>query len=117
LTKEFCDGYYGPASRQAMDYINAMEESVRKPIPRSMSEFGDPRELFTPASIKHLEGLLEKAKDRCASADPKYLRRVKELGSGLEAIQLWFPGPLVERNGKLVREDQARRSEPGRHRL
>jgi hypothetical protein len=30
---------------------------------------------------------------------------VKEAAVGLEAVELWKPGPLVERDGKLIRED------------
>ena len=31
LAGEFCQGYYGPASDEVIQYVNALEDSVRKP--------------------------------------------------------------------------------------
>jgi hypothetical protein len=106
LIREFCDGYYGPASAEAYAYVNALEDAVRKPVPLSMNEFADPRKLLlTPDLLDRLDAILQPGLARCATADPKYFRRIKELRAGLEVARLWFPGPLVERNGVLVRSD------------
>jgi hypothetical protein len=105
LIREFCDGYYGPAAAEAYAYVNVLEDSVRTPVPINMSEWDDPRQLLTPALLDRLDVILQPGLARCATADPKYLRRVKELRASLEAARLWFPGPLVERNGVLVRSD------------
>ena len=106
LIGEFCQGYYGPAGNEMIEYVNALESSVREPKPVHLDEFEKnirgkylSKELDT-----RLRGILGRALEKAAGQE-HYERRVKEALVGVESAELWRPGPLVEKGDRLVRAD------------
>lgn len=106
VIREFCEGYYGPAAPRMVDYINALDESVIKPQPIVVSEFSDANKTFlTPEVEAKLYNILDEALKLAQSKPNPYISRVKEARASLEAARLWRAGPLVEKDGRLVRSD------------
>jgi hypothetical protein len=107
LIREFCEGYYGPAANEMIEYVDTLENAVRKPSLIHAHEFDEPRQTYlTDDLIKQLRVILERALRRTKGddADPHY-RRVREAMAGIEAALLWNVGPLVESDGTLIRAD------------
>ncbi len=106
LVKTFCEGYYGPASGKVLEYLAALEATVDSPKATPVSELEDPmRSYLTQESLVKLDAILEEA-GKAAGAEP-YSRRVAQLRASVQAGRFWEPGPLEEREGKLVRTDFA----------
>ncbi len=106
LLKEFCDGYYGPASAEMIEYVNIVEESVREPKYIQLDEFSKSNVFLTPEVEAKMRDVLKRAlKKTDGEANAKYARRVLEAGASLDAGQLWSEGELVEKDGYLIRSD------------
>lgn len=96
-------GYYGPAAPAVMEYMQKLEASVAT---IHVDEFSEPAKYLTPEIQLALKESLAKARDSVSSPEhEKYRHRVDELAVGLEAVELWKQGPLVEKDGRLVRKD------------
>ena len=106
LIEEFCLGYYGPAGKEMLAYVNALEDSVRTPKHIHLNEFERKlkKHYLTDELEARLNQTLRRAVARTRGRDP-YLRRVKEAMVSLEAFNLWKPGPLKEQGDRLVRAD------------
>jgi hypothetical protein len=100
VTKEFCEGYFGPARDAMFAYVNALEASVREPELIHADEFAGPGYL-KPEARKQLSDLRLKAIAAAEGKDP-FLRRVKEGTVGIEVLALAEPGVLQERDEQLV---------------
>jgi hypothetical protein len=109
LVREFCAGYYGPAGDDVLAYVTALEDSVRGPEPIIADEFDTQARYLTPELLATLEGAMARAREKVAGPGQETFRqRVEEAAASLEARQLWKPGApgvLVERDGRLVRDD------------
>jgi hypothetical protein len=106
VIREFCDGYYGPAGNIMFEYVRALDDSVKNPQPIVVSEFADANKTFlTPELETKLYGILDEAMEQAKTKPTPYLTRVKEARASLEAARLWRAGPLVEKEGRLVRSD------------
>ena len=106
LIKEFCDGYYGPASAEVMNYVNILENSSRTPTKIIADEFNPSAPYLTPDVISKMKAALERATAKAQGEENKeYLKRVQEVAASLEARDLWKQGELVEKNGRLIRSD------------
>ncbi|MBS3764519.1 MAG: DUF4838 domain-containing protein [Planctomycetes bacterium] len=103
LIREFCDGYYGPAGDEMYDYVQSLEDSVREPKMVHANEFAKPGYLSEEARQK-LSNLRTEAIKASGGKSP-YERRVREGTVGIEALLLFNPGPLQEKDGKLVGEN------------
>jgi len=95
--------YYGPAANDVAKYFDRLEASVQSPKPVHADEFANPRTYLTDQVLDDLEAVLDRAA-KSAGATP-YDRRIKELRANLDAARFWKPGPLVEGDGWLIRED------------
>lgn len=110
LIREFCDGYYGPAADPLFAYVMELENavSVERQPQVHMNEFGrreDIRKAYlTPERMATLRSQAQEARAAVAGRDP-FARRVEEAVVGLDAFELWHPGPLVEQEGRLMRAD------------
>jgi hypothetical protein len=109
LIKQFCEGYYGPAAPKMIEYINALDDSVKNPH-IVVSEFSDANKTFLKPELEAklyaiIDDAVKAAQSDATGKSATYLRRVKEARSSLEAARLWRPGPLVEKNNRLVRSD------------
>ncbi len=103
LIDDFCRTYYGPAADLVQQYLRTLEAGARKPG-KPIDEMANARKAFlTDELLAELEALIARAVT-AAGAEP-YIRRVRELGAGIEAARLWSTGPLEERNGQLIRTD------------
>lgn len=103
VVREFCDGYYGPASEHVREYVTLLDKSVREPEMKCADEFAAPSYLTNEvlaAMRKEADAAIAAAGDK----DP-YLRRVKEAVVGLDAFALWRAGPLEEKGDRLIRAD------------
>lgn len=106
LIKEFCEGYYGPAAPKMIEYINTLDDSVKNPAPIVVNEFSDAKKTFLKPELQaQLYAILDDAMKLAQVKANLYGRRVKEARASLEATRLWRPGPLAEKDGKLVRTD------------
>jgi hypothetical protein len=106
LLKEFCDSYYGPASQDIQDYVNTLEDSVRTPSYTQYDEFYAGTKYLTPEVTAKLKAALADAEAKTqGDANAEYYRRVREAGASLDALELWKAGPLIEKDGKLLRAD------------
>ena len=103
ILKEFCDGYYGPASAEMLEYVDALENSVNKPTVIHADEFAG-HSWLTADVRKAMAEARDKALAK-AAGNETFTRRVKEATVSLDAIELWKPGAFEERDGKLVRKD------------
>jgi len=108
LLEEFCKGYYGPASRPIVKYVNELENAVARQSDAHMDEFANRETIrktyLTDKRAVNLRRRLAKAAKKAGGEEP-YCRRIREAGASLEAFTLWCAGPLVERGGRLVRAD------------
>ncbi|MFQ5808675.1 MAG: DUF4838 domain-containing protein [Armatimonadota bacterium] len=104
LIREFCAGYYGPAAEEMLEYVNALEDSVRVPEMIHANEFALPNDYLPERARKRLRQLRDRALAGTGGTEP-YLRRVHEATVGIEALTMARPGALVERGGRLVRKD------------
>ncbi len=110
LVRAFCDGYYGPAADPIHDYVMELEMSVAYTSTNSphMDEFATRavmRKIYlTQERMTKLRDLAALARARAAGAEP-FARRVEEAVVSLDAFAIWHPGPLAEKDGKLVRTD------------
>jgi hypothetical protein len=107
LIKEFCDGYYGPASADIQDYVNTLEDSVRKPVYKQYHEFESEPAYLTPAVLTQLKAAISSAKAKTQGGqNAEYYRRVREVDASLEALELWTRiSELAEKDGRLIRTD------------
>jgi hypothetical protein len=106
LLKEFCDGYYGPASVDMQDYVNALEDSVRIPTYMQLTEFTEGTPYLTPQVIAKMKAALKRAREKAqGKGNGDYSRRVAEAGASLEAVEIWGAGQLVEKDNRIVRAD------------
>ena len=103
LVREFCRGYYGPAADDMVAYVEAIEKSVIEPKKICGDEFGGPAYLTADVRAR-MEKFRDQALARVKGQEP-FERRIHEAAAGLEAVALWNPGPLEERDGRLVRKD------------
>ena len=105
LAREFCEGYYGPAAEDLIDYVNLIEGAVRGDAPVKADEF-DPKfeKWLRPEIVGKAKSLFANALDKTKN-DETYFRRVKEAQVGLEAYELWNSGDFVEQGEKLIRAD------------
>ena len=102
VVREFCDGYYGPASEHVREYVALLEKSVREPEMKCADEFAAPSYLteeVIAAMRKEADAAIAAAGDK----DP-YLRRVKEAVVGLDACVVACR-PLEEKGDRLIRAD------------
>jgi hypothetical protein len=108
LTKAFCDGYYGPAARDMLAYVNALEDSVAMPSARHFDEFETAltNKYLTPEKVAELNVHLDRALARAKGREP-FERRVREARVGIEAVLLAPDGPVREDGDQLVRTDLA----------
>ena len=106
LVESFCTEYYGPAGKDILAYFNALESSVRQPAQVHMNEFEKniAKKYLSAELTARLDASLKQALEH-AGDDATYVRRVKEAMVSLESVQLWKPGPLVEKGDRLVRQD------------
>jgi len=103
LINDSIAGYYGPASSAVMEYLNRLEKSVAD---IHVDEFSEPARYLTPAVRLSLRESLSQAKKLVVAPEQQiYARRVAELAVGIEAAELWSQGPLVEKDGHLIRSD------------
>ncbi len=106
LLHEFCNGYYGPAAKHIIEYVNLLEDSVRGDQPISADEFDKRLVYMTPELVGQAQAIFKRALAATGGDDnDPYYRRVKEAEVGLEAYLLWRPGPLKEDGERLVRGD------------
>ena len=110
LVREFCKGYYGPASDAMVEYVSALENSVREPKLIHADEFAGPAYL-TAEAREQLRRWRQKALAAAGEGEP-FLRRVKEATVGLETLDLSTPGALQERDGQLVGKNLGQYSLP-----
>jgi hypothetical protein len=107
LLKEFCDGYYGPASADIQDYVNTLEDSVRKPTYKQYNEFYTGTGYLTKEVRARLRADLKSAEAKTqGEQNADYYRRVREVRASLDALQLWTKtSTLAEKDGHLIRTD------------
>jgi hypothetical protein len=106
LLKQFCDGYYGPASAEMQEYVNTLEDSVRTPKLAQFDEFYEGSAYLRPEVLAAMKATLKRAEEKTqGEGNAEYYRRVREAGASLDAIELWTDGTLVERDGRLIRAD------------
>jgi len=108
LTNEFCQGYYGPASSSMLAYVSELEGALRQNPAVHMNEFARRvhmrNQYLTDDRMAKLRQLLDRAREQARGQDP-FARRVEEAAVSIDAFELWKVGPLVEREGRLVRAD------------
>jgi hypothetical protein len=110
LIKEFCDGYYGPAAAPIIEYVTELEKAVVYTSTNSphMDEFAKRdvirRIYLSKERMQRLRDLAADARAKAAGAEP-FARRVEEAVVSLDAYAIWYPGPLAEKDGRLVRTD------------
>lgn len=106
LIKEFCDGYYGPASQEVMNYINILENSSRTPVKLMTDEYNPNPPYLTSEVVSKMKAALGRATSKVQGDENKvYLQRVHEVAASLEARDLWIKGTLIEKDGRLIRAD------------
>ena len=103
LVREFCAGYYGPASAEMLAYVDTLEKSIREPQPTCADEFAGSQFLTPPIRAR----LATQRDDALAkvSSEPALTQRIREATVGLDTLELWAPGPFAERDGRLIRAD------------
>ncbi len=108
LIKEFCEGYYGPASAAMQSYVFLLEDAAGN-CDKHVSEFTDEKTLKEWLLSPELLGQLRKALDEALKASDRkepYNRRVKEAEVSLEALDLITrsgpPRILSEKDGYLA---------------
>lgn len=109
LIAYFTDHYYGPAASIIREYNDTLQASVNTPQIIHADEFAKPRSLFLNNTVlaalrEHIVQAQSKVQGK---ENHKYLQRVNELAIGLEVIDLWSEGKLVEneQGNRLIRED------------
>ena len=103
LVREFCAGYYGPASAEMLAYVDTLEKSIREPQATCADEFAGSQFLTPPIRARlavHRDDALAKV-----SSEPALTQRIREATVGLDTLELWAPGPFAERDGRLIRSD------------
>jgi hypothetical protein len=107
LIDGFISKYYGPAAPAVREYIDVLEASTKEPAVIHADEFSEPLKTYlTKPVIKKLAESLSRAKESASEpAQSKYLQRVNELAVSLDVVNFWRPGPLGERDGRLIRQD------------
>jgi len=103
LINDSIAGYYGPASSAVMEYLNRLEKSVAD---IHVDEFSASSRYLTPEVRLSLKESLSQAKQLVAAPEQQiYAHRIAELAVSIEAAELWSQGPLVEKDGHLIRSD------------
>lgn len=107
LIRDFTDRYYGPAGPDVRRYVDTLEGVFNKPEPIHVHELTDNYASFlTRETRETLKEILAQARKKVGAPDQAdYRRRVDELAAGMEVLELWADGPLMERDGKLIRRD------------
>lgn len=96
-------GYYGPAAPAVGEYYQKLRAAVGD---LHVDEFSEAARYLTPPVIVSLRECLQKAGETVSGPGLEdYRRRVEELAVGVEAAELWKQGPLMERDGRLIRKD------------
>jgi hypothetical protein len=106
LTESFCTGYYGPAAKDMLAYINLLEDSVTQPAMVHLDEFDTTltNKYLKPELMARLNACLDRALKRARGQEP-YERRVREARVGVESVILFTEGPVREEGDRLVRTD------------
>ncbi|MCC6441846.1 MAG: DUF4838 domain-containing protein [Armatimonadetes bacterium] len=88
IRREFCQGYYGPAARDVLDYLALMDRAAQNP---DIHAFGawDPKDTVSPAFAA--EGIRILARARTRAGRPETARRVAKLLLPLWYMQLTYP--------------------------
>jgi len=103
LINDSIAGYYGPASSAVMEYLNRLEKLAAH---FHLNEFSEAARYLTPEVRLSLKESLSQAKKLVAAPENQiYAHRIAELAVGIEAAELWSQGPLVEKDGYLIRKD------------
>lgn len=107
LTEEFCHGYYGPAGKDVLAYMSALENSVRVPELKHADEFASPANVYLNEELLVVlrEHLLHALEATQVEQHKDNHRRVQELQVSIEAAALWNSGPLEQKSDRLVRTD------------
>lgn len=109
LITYFTDHYFGPAAADIRQYNDVLQASVNTPNIIHADEFAKPRSLFLNNTVLAAlrECIISAQAKVQGPANRKYLQRVNELAIGLEVIELWSEGKLVEneQGNRLIRED------------
>ena len=108
LIKEFCEGYYGPASAAMQRYVFLLEDAAGN-CDKDVSEFTDEKNmkdwLLRPELLGQLRKVMGQALKAAEGKEP-YRRRVKEAEVSLEALDLISrsgpPRILSEKDGYLA---------------
>jgi hypothetical protein len=103
LIREFCDGYYGPASSAVQEYVNELENSVREPELIHADEFAQNASYLKQPVRERLAALRVKAIEATNGEQP-WRQRVGEATVGIEALKLAGRG-MRRVGGKAVRQD------------
>ena len=103
LIREFCDGYYGPASGPVQAYINELENAVREPTLIHADEFAQNASYLKQPFRERLAALRVRAIEATKGEQP-WRRRVGEATVGLEALSLAGRG-MKKVGRKAVRQD------------
>lgn len=103
LTREFCDGYYGPASSTLQEYINELENSVREPELIHADEFAENASYLKQPYRERLAALRIKAIEATQGQQP-WRQRIGEATVGIEALTLAGHG-MRKVGGKTVLQD------------
>lgn len=100
---EFCDAYYGPASRPIRAYLNLIHSSVQQVPNLHVRIYTHPRQYVFPEVIQEATRLFDQAETAVAN-DPVLLHRVQvaRLPIMYAQIVLSNSGQFAERDGKLV---------------
>ncbi len=109
LVREFCEGYYGPAASEMINYIDTLEACVRGDTPSDADEFAKPGSYLTPAAIAQLKTIARKARALVPDEKSPEHRRVQEALVSLDVLDLLKPlpktDPFIEKDGRLIRRD------------
>lgn len=105
LIATFCNGYYGPAAKDMIAYVDDLEQSVMQNKKQHLNEFARLNKLrqwiLTDERMARLKERIAAARKAVAGKAP-YARRVEEAAVSLEAVELWHKRKLVEKDGRLM---------------
>lgn len=105
-TREFCDAFYGPASKPVQQYLGLIEKSVLQAPKLHVQIYTHPRQYVFPDEIVEANKLFDQA-EAAVAADPTLLHRVQvaRLPIMYAQIVLNTSGSFTEKDGKLVQAE------------
>lgn len=105
-TSEFCDAFYGAASKPIQQYLDLIEKSVLEAPKLHVQIYTHPRQYVFPDEIVAANKLFDQA-EAAVATDPVLLHRVQvaRLPIMYAQIVLSTSGTFAEKDGKLVQAE------------